>query len=49
MDKDYWQQIVNLGAPLPEVNDDWLPKVGIIIPISFSRGMGETFEIVILP
>ena len=49
VDKDYWQQIVNLGAPLPEVNDDWLPKVGIIIPISFSRGMGETFEIVILP
>ena len=49
VDKDYWQQIVNLGAPLPEVNDDWLPKVGIIIPMSFTRGMGETFEIVILP
>jgi hypothetical protein len=45
---DFWEQIVNLG-PLPLVNDSWLPKVGILIPMSFTRGVGETYKIVILP
>jgi len=45
---DFWQQTVTLG-PLPEVNDSWLPKVGLLIPISFTRGHGPTYKIVILP
>jgi len=47
-DQDFWQQIIDL-PPLPEVNDSWLPKAGILIPISFSRGNGAAYKIVILP
>ena len=45
---DYWQQTVSFGA-LPEVNDGWLPKVGLLIPVSFTRGNGASYKIVILP
>lgn len=45
---DFWEQTVNLG-PLPQVNSGWLPKVGILVPMSFTRGVGETYKIVILP
>ena len=43
-----WDQIISL-SPLPEVNGGWMPKVGILVPIVFSRGNGPTYEIVILP
>jgi len=43
-----WDYIVNLPA-LPEVNDGWLPKVGLLIPITFSKGNGPSYKLVILP
>jgi hypothetical protein len=47
--ENWYEQIVYLAAPLPEVNDSWLPKAGILIPISFTRGNGASYKIVILP
>ena len=43
-----WDYIVNL-PPLPEVNDGWMPKIGLLIPVSFTNGNGPTYELVILP
>lgn len=44
----FWEFMVNL-PPLPECNDGWLPKVGLLVPINFQRGNGPSYKLVILP
>ena len=44
----FWEFMVNL-PPLPECNDGWLPKVGLLVPINFQRGNGLSYKLVILP
>lgn len=44
----FWEHMVNL-PPLPECNDGWLPKIGLLVPINFQRGNGLSYKLVILP
>ena len=44
----FWEFMVNL-PPLPECNDGWLPKIGLLVPINFHRGNGPSYKLVILP
>jgi hypothetical protein len=44
----FWEFMVNL-PPLPECNDGWLPKIGLLVPINFQRGNGPSYKLVILP